>query len=63
MFRIKLQDRFDNEIDHPTFDHPMIFTVQKDDVLNPTILTSGPYHHEKKKFLPFLHQVFVLRGY
>jgi len=31
IFGIKIQDRFDNEFNYPTFDPPMIFTIQKDD--------------------------------
>jgi hypothetical protein len=36
----KIQDKFCNEVNYPTFDPPMIFTIQKDDVLNPTIFTN-----------------------
>jgi len=30
MFGIKIQDRFGNQFNDPTFDPPMIFTIQKD---------------------------------
>ena len=44
---ITIQDMFDVEVNYPTFGPSMIFTFQKDGVLNPTVLTSVPYHHEK----------------
>ena len=47
VFGIKIQDRFGVEVNYHTFDPPMIFAIQKDGVLNPTVLTSVPYHHEK----------------